>query len=208
MRLGETLGRGCVWGWVRDHVGVSRLGERLSERLAINHIRSGLELTLEEGIYQYTITHSWKNNTCHQVTHTGTNTPSCCLTSKSSVTCILPLSYWDKITVQVETRTSILFPKAFLSKPPLRNHLISDGKATKPCKQPTHQPTHPTQFVHTLWLPTASGLVCNWHSRKPNTITHSWKKKTCQTVTHPGTNTPNCCLTSTSSVTVILPLSY
>ena len=68
--------------------------------------------------------------------------------------------------------------------------------------------THPTQFAHTLWLLTVSGLVRNWHSRKAHTITHSWKNNTCQTVTHPGTNAPNCCLTSTSSVTGILPLSY
>ena len=65
--------------------------------------------------------------------------------------------------------------------------------------------THPTQFAHILWL---LGLVRNWHTRKAHTITHSWKNNTCQMVTHPGTNAPNCCLTSTSSVIGILPLSY
>ena len=67
----------------------------------------------------HTITHSWKNNTCQKVTHPGTNTPNCCLTSTSSVAGILPLSYWDKIKIQVETRTSILYPNASLSKPSL-----------------------------------------------------------------------------------------
>ena len=42
---------------------------------------------------------------------------------------------------------------------------------------PTHQPTHPTQFAHTLWLLTVSGLVRNWHPRMAHTITHSWKNK-------------------------------
>ena len=67
---------------------------------------------------------------------------------------------------------------------------------------------HPTHFLHTLWLLTISGLICNWHPRKVHTITHSWKNKTCQTVAHPGTNVPHYCLTSISSVTCILPLSY
>ena len=60
---------------------------------------------------------------------------------------------------------------------------------------PTNQPTHPTKFAHILWLSTVSGLVPNWNSSNAHTITHSWKTKTCQTVTHPGTNAPNCCLT-------------
>ena len=53
---------------------------------------------------------------------------------------------------------------------------------------PTHQPTHPTQFVH---IPSGFG-----------------PQLAPQTVTHPHTNGPNCCITSTSSVTGTLRLSY
>ena len=49
---------------------------------------------------------------------------------------------------------------------------------------PTYQPTQPTQIVHTLCLLTVSVLVHNWHSRKAQTITHSWKYNTCQWVNH------------------------
>ena len=72
----------------------------------------------------------------------------------------------------------------------------------------THQPTHLTQLAQTIWLLTVSGSVSNWQPRRAHTISHSWKNITCQTVTHPGTNAHNCCLTSTSSVTGSLPLSY
>ena len=50
--------------------------------LAINRIRFGPQSTPQEGSYQ-------------TVTHPGTNSPNCCLTSTSSVTGILPLSYWE-----------------------------------------------------------------------------------------------------------------
>ena len=81
--------------------------------------------------------------------------------------------------------------------PPRSNKLMLCKSFTKLQTHPTHQPTHPTQFAHTLWLLTVSGLVRNRHPRKAHTITHSWKNNTCQTVTHPGTNAPYCCLTST-----------
>ena len=59
-----------------------------------------------------------------RTTHAGRSpiqvlTLHCCLTSTSSVTGILPLSYWDRIKVQFGNRTSILYSNASLSKPPL-----------------------------------------------------------------------------------------
>ena len=68
----------------------------------------------------HTITNSLQNYTCQVFTHPGNNKINYCITS-SSVLGISHLSYWDKIIVQMETRTPILYPNASLSKPPLRN---------------------------------------------------------------------------------------
>jgi hypothetical protein len=79
--------------------------------LAINCIRFGLQLTLQEGSYN----HSFMEEQNVPVTLPGTNAPNCCLTSTSCVTGILPLSYWDKIKFRWILNAS-------LSKPPLSNN--------------------------------------------------------------------------------------
>ena len=71
--------------------------------LAINCIRFGLQLTLQEGSYK-----------CQAVTHIQVVT--------HLIVAQLPnLSYRDKIKVQVENRYSLIYPNASLSKPPLSN---------------------------------------------------------------------------------------
>jgi hypothetical protein len=76
------------------------------------------------------------------VTPPGTNASYCCLTSPSSVTSILPLSYWDKIKFwwRPEPLSYILMHPC----PSLHLTITCDGKATKPCKQ--YFPTNPTLF--------------------------------------------------------------
>ena len=91
----------------------------------------------------------------------------------------------------LEVRQKFILPGTYVSK------LTNFASATSTIHQPT-------QLMHSL---TCYMFVRNLHPMKAQTNTNSWENNTCQMVTHPGTNTPNSCLTSTRSVTGILPLS-